>query len=82
MESILRAAARALGGDLSDPVDLGGSTRSTVLRCATADGGSVVVKAYTAGPTARRAFAARPPVCRSGSPAPGCSAWPRSSPCW
>ena len=56
MESILRTAARVLGDDLSDPVDLGGSRRSTVVRCRTATGGSVVVKAFTAGPESVRAF--------------------------
>ena len=56
MESILRTAARVLGDDLSDPVDLGGSRRSTVVRCRTATGGSMVVKAFTAGPESVRAF--------------------------
>ncbi|GAA5024023.1 hypothetical protein [Kitasatospora paranensis] len=58
MESITRAAGALLGTRLSDPVDLGGSRRSTVLRCATADGGSVIVKAFTDEPAALRAFTA------------------------
>jgi hypothetical protein len=61
VESILRAAGELIGVRLCDPVDLGGSGRSTVLRCR-ADGnggqGSIVVKAYTGGPDTRRGFAA------------------------
>ena len=56
MEDILAAAATVLGHALSDPRDLGGSTRSTVLRARTPDGGSVVVKAFADTPEARRAF--------------------------
>ncbi|MEW1635990.1 hypothetical protein AB0469_18160 [Streptomyces sp. NPDC093801] len=58
MESILRAAGELLGAELSDPVDLGGSARSTVLRCATAGGGSVVVKAFGNEPESLRCFTA------------------------
>ncbi|MGF1431917.1 hypothetical protein [Kitasatospora sp. LaBMicrA B282] len=58
MHEILRAAGTLLGHRLSDPVDLGGSSRSTVLRCRTEAGGSVVVKAFTAETEARRAFTA------------------------
>ncbi|MFC4015074.1 hypothetical protein ACFOY2_48220 [Nonomuraea purpurea] len=47
MEKILAAASAALGKSVSRPVDLGGSSRSSVLRCATGDGGTVVVKAYS-----------------------------------
>ncbi|MFC6576829.1 hypothetical protein [Planomonospora parontospora] len=54
---ILHAAGELLGTDPSRPVDLGGSTRSTVLRCRTALGGSVVVKSFRDGPEGRRAFA-------------------------
>ncbi|MFI7638853.1 hypothetical protein [Nonomuraea sp. NPDC049400] len=46
MESILAAASAVLGEKVSRPVDLGGSSRSDVLRCVTGDGGTVVVKAY------------------------------------
>ncbi|MEV0234639.1 hypothetical protein [Nonomuraea sp. NPDC050786] len=46
MEEILAAASAVLGERVSRPVDLGGSSRSHVLRCATGDGGTVVVKAY------------------------------------
>ncbi|MEU9833087.1 hypothetical protein AB0D67_16295 [Streptosporangium sp. NPDC048047] len=58
MEAILRAASEAAGVELSDPVDLGGNPRSTVLRCRTAGGGSVVVKAYAAEPDALYGFTA------------------------
>ncbi|MEV6520695.1 hypothetical protein AB0M43_01975 [Longispora sp. NPDC051575] len=46
MDTILAAASRALGHPLSDPVDLGGGSRSTVVRCRTPNGATVVVKAY------------------------------------
>ncbi|GAA4511277.1 hypothetical protein GCM10023096_17590 [Nonomuraea ferruginea] len=42
----MAAAAAVLGEEVSGPVDLGGSSRSHVLRCATPGGGTVVVKAY------------------------------------
>ncbi|GAA5766417.1 hypothetical protein [Streptosporangium roseum] len=58
MEAILRAAGKVMGVELSDPADLGGSLRSTVLRCRTAEGGSVIVKAYGTGPEALRGFTA------------------------
>ncbi|WP_339127757.1 hypothetical protein WJM95_02300 [Streptomyces sp. f51] len=58
MKSILRAAGELLDVELSGPVDLGGSSRSTVLRCATAGGGSVIVKAFTNEPESLRAFTA------------------------
>ncbi|MBR7830097.1 hypothetical protein KDK95_27590 [Actinospica sp. MGRD01-02] len=58
MDTILRVAGELIGTALSDPVDLGGSARSRVLRCRTESGGSVVVKAYAEGPAARRGFAA------------------------
>ncbi|MFJ8044364.1 hypothetical protein ACIRBX_28050 [Kitasatospora sp. NPDC096147] len=58
MDAMVRAAEDVVGTGLSDPVDLGGSTRSTVLRCRTAGGGSVVVKAFGQGPDAWRGFAA------------------------
>ena len=40
----MRAAGKLLNTELSGPVDLGGSSRSTVLRCETAGGGTVIVK--------------------------------------
>ncbi|GLW05527.1 hypothetical protein Misp01_06570 [Microtetraspora sp. NBRC 13810] len=52
----MRAAGALMGTELSDPVDLGGNPRSTVLRCRTAAGGSVIVKAYTGERDALRAF--------------------------
>ncbi|RKE23353.1 hypothetical protein [Streptomyces sp. TLI_171] len=58
MDEITAAAARLLGTGLSEAVDLGGSRRTTVLRCRTEDGGTVVVKAYTGGPDALRSFTA------------------------
>ncbi|MFF4579994.1 hypothetical protein ACFY15_16595 [Streptomyces sp. NPDC001373] len=58
MESILRAAGELLDSELSGPVDLGGSSRSTVLRCTTADGGSVIVKAFGNEPESLRCFTA------------------------
>ncbi|MEU6227615.1 hypothetical protein [Streptomyces sp. NPDC047042] len=58
MESILRAAGKLLGVELSGPVDLGGSSRSTVVRCATADGGTVIVKAFGNEPDSLRCFTA------------------------
>ncbi|MFI7697884.1 hypothetical protein [Nonomuraea sp. NPDC049480] len=46
MERILAAASAVLGKRVSRPIDLGGSSRTHVLRCETGDGGTVVVKAY------------------------------------
>ena len=46
MEKILAAASAALGTELTDPVDLGGSSRSTVLRVRTAAGDTVIIKAH------------------------------------
>ncbi|MEU8515761.1 hypothetical protein AB0C76_29915 [Kitasatospora sp. NPDC048722] len=57
MEQILRRAGDVLGTGLTDPVDLGGSSRSVVLRCRTAAGGSVIVKAFKGGDEAVRHFA-------------------------
>jgi hypothetical protein len=45
-DRVVLAAAAVLGEQLCDPIDLGGSERSAVLRCALPDGGTVVVKAY------------------------------------
>ncbi|MFJ5969493.1 hypothetical protein [Streptomyces sp. NPDC093060] len=56
MDAILRAAGALLGTQLSDPVDLGGSRRSTVVRCRTAAGDSVIVKSFTDEPDALRSF--------------------------
>ncbi|MER6297954.1 hypothetical protein ABT247_00065 [Kitasatospora sp. NPDC001539] len=58
MNEILRAAGELLGTRLCEPVGLGGSSRTTVLRCRTAEGRSVIVKAYTGGPDALRGFTA------------------------
>lgn len=43
---ILTAASALLGTELTDPVDLGGSQRSTVLRARRADGGTVILKSH------------------------------------
>ncbi|MER5640652.1 hypothetical protein ABT095_27355 [Kitasatospora sp. NPDC002227] len=56
MDEIIRAAGALLGQPLRDPVDLGGSPRSSVLRCRTAEGGSVVVKSFADDEDARRAY--------------------------
>ncbi|WP_066934709.1 phosphotransferase [Microtetraspora fusca] len=57
MDSILRAAGDLLDTELSDPIELGGSRRSTVVRCRTASGGSVIVKAFSGEPEGLRSFA-------------------------
>ncbi|WP_051969805.1 hypothetical protein [Kitasatospora azatica] len=57
MNEILRLAGDLLGRQLTEPVDLGGSRRSAVLRCRTTDGASVIVKAFDEQADARRAFA-------------------------
>jgi hypothetical protein len=58
-DQVVRAAAAVLGEPLGNPVDLGGSDRSAVVRCARLDGGgSVVVKAYPQTAAGRRGFAA------------------------
>lgn len=44
--TILARAATAAGTTLTDPVDLGGSQRTTVLRASTATGDTVIVKAH------------------------------------
>ena len=48
---ILAAASTLLGTELADPVDLGGSNRSTVLRVRTAAGDSVILKAHNESAT-------------------------------
>ncbi|MFF4331348.1 hypothetical protein ACFYZT_33210 [Streptomyces sp. NPDC001591] len=58
MDAIVRAAGELVGTELSGPVDLGGSARSTVLRCRTAGGGSVIVKAFGNDPGSLRCFTA------------------------
>ncbi len=58
MDDVLAAAAAALGTDLADPVDLGGSERSAVRRCRLPDGGTVVVKSYPATPDGAGSFTA------------------------
>jgi hypothetical protein len=46
MDELVAAASAALGTDLTDPADLGGSERSVVLRCLSGSGGTVIVKGY------------------------------------
>ncbi|MEV0646477.1 hypothetical protein AB0I28_14560 [Phytomonospora sp. NPDC050363] len=58
-DAALATAAGLLGTGLSDPVDLGGSSRSAVMRARRADGGTVVVRAHDLDqPEALRRFAA------------------------
>ncbi|MFF8731905.1 hypothetical protein ACF073_36325 [Streptomyces sp. NPDC015171] len=71
MDQILRTAGGLLGTELSGPVDLGGSSRSSVLRCRTADGGSVVVKAFTGEPEAVRCFASEAAALSLAAAGPG-----------
>lgn len=70
MDEIARAAGVLLGSELSDPVDLGGAARSKVLRCRTAAGGSVIVKAFGDGSDARRGFTAEAAGLSLGLPGP------------
>ncbi|ALO99732.1 hypothetical protein SHL15_8799 [Streptomyces hygroscopicus subsp. limoneus] len=58
MELIVRVAGELLDTELFGPVDLGGSSRSTVVRCETAGGGSVIVKAFSDEPESLRCFTA------------------------
>jgi hypothetical protein len=46
VDDLLAIASAALGADLTEPADLGGSSRSEVVRCRKTDGGTVVVKRY------------------------------------
>ncbi len=56
--SIIASAAELLGEPLTDPVDLGGSDRSIVLRARTSDGGAIVLKKYADNDQARAVFTA------------------------
>ncbi|MET8772945.1 hypothetical protein [Streptomyces sp. NPDC004658] len=67
MDPIVRTAGGLLGTELSDPVDLGGSSRSSVLRCRTAEGGTVIVKAFGRGPDALRSFTSEAAALSLGS---------------
>lgn len=58
VDSISAAASAALGRRLTAVADLGGSARTTVLRCRTDTGDTVVVKAYRDTPEALAAFTA------------------------
>ncbi|MGS2648412.1 hypothetical protein [Streptosporangium sp. LJ11] len=71
MDAILRAASEVVGVELSDPVDLGGSPRSVVLRCRTASGGSVVVKKYGTDSEGLRAFTGEAAGLSLGLAGPG-----------
>ncbi|GIH98528.1 hypothetical protein [Planobispora takensis] len=71
MDSIMRAAGDLLGTELSDPVDLGGSRRSTVLRCRTAGGDSVIVKSFSGEPGGLRGFASEAAGLSLGLAGPG-----------
>ncbi|GAA3040366.1 hypothetical protein GCM10020229_59510 [Kitasatospora albolonga] len=71
MDAILRAGGEVLGARLSEPVDLGGSRRSTVVRCRTDGGGTVVVKAFGDGEHALRGFTAEAAGLSLGLAGPG-----------
>jgi hypothetical protein len=58
VEAVLKAASDALGTPLTAGADLGGSDRSTVLRCERRGGGTVVIKSYPAAAEGWRGFAA------------------------
>ncbi len=55
---LLAAASAALGAELTDPANLGGSECSTVLRCRVRDGGTVIVKGYPRTGQGEHGFAA------------------------
>ncbi|MGC5012420.1 hypothetical protein ACLQ2R_16775 [Streptosporangium sp. DT93] len=71
MDAILHAAGEVLGTELSDPVDLGGNTRSAVVRCRTASGDSVIVKRFGAEPEGLRGFTAEAAGLSMGLGGPG-----------
>jgi hypothetical protein len=55
---LLAAGGALLGTSLSDPADLGGGLRCTVLRCRTAEGATVVLKQFADRPDALACFTA------------------------
>ncbi|MFB7657238.1 MULTISPECIES: hypothetical protein [unclassified Streptomyces] len=71
VRAVLGAAEAALGSRLYEAADLGGSTRSTVLRCRSENHGSVVVKAYADDPAALGAFTAEAAGLSLGLAGPG-----------
>ncbi|MER6916009.1 hypothetical protein ABT354_30405 [Streptomyces sp. NPDC000594] len=71
VRAVLDAAESALGSPLYDAADLGGSARSTVLRCRSEMHGSVVVKAYADDPAALGAFPAEAAGLSLGLAGPG-----------
>ncbi len=58
MTPALSAASAALGAVLADPVSLGGSERSAVLRCRSSHGGTVIVKTYPTGTEGEQGYCA------------------------
>jgi hypothetical protein len=58
IDPVVAAASAAFGSPLNDPVDLGGGHSTTVLRCRTGNGGTVVVKSYQDDAAGRSCFAA------------------------
>jgi len=58
VDALLAAAAAAFGSPLTDPIDLGGSTYSTVLRCRNPVRGTVIVKSYPQTADGAQGFAA------------------------
>ncbi|MDF5752869.1 hypothetical protein [Spongiactinospora sp. TRM90649] len=70
MLKIVAAASAALGRELTDPEDLGGGRRTTVLRCRVPGEGSVVVKTYRDTPEGAGCFAAEAAGLTLGGPGP------------
>jgi len=70
VDDLLAAASAALGTDLTDPADLGGSERSAVLRCRRG-GGTVIVKGYPRTADGKDSFAAEAAGLALAGPA-GC----------
>lgn len=58
LSAMVAAGSAACGADLADPVVLAGSGRSTVLRCRSAAGGTVIVKSYPPGTPGDEGFTA------------------------
>lgn len=66
VDEIVAAAAALIDAPLTNPVDLGGTARTTVLRCTTPDG-SVIVKAYRPQSDALAAFTHESAALRLGA---------------
>lgn len=66
VDEIVAAAAALIDAPLTNPVDPGGTARTTVLRCTTPDG-SVIVKAYKPQSDALAAFTHESAALRLGA---------------